>query len=263
MGAAVLAVFACSLALTAKPAGAQSGEKWLETDDWRRWLQTQDFGGPSGDFRTIDSPSESGPSNLSRRLTAGGLSLLVPGAGQFYNDQRGKALIMVGLEAAIWGGYLGFDRYAGALSDDYRNWSSVYAGTSGEHPDSYWQAVGRYMDSDAWDDARRRQARAFDEPYPPRPTDEQQWQWRSEEHRRRFQELRADSNLAYDRRNKMLLFAILNRAIAVYDAVRNGGRPAAEDQDNAVVSALGLDLFLEVSPAVERPTARAMVGWSF
>lgn len=253
----------CALVLLACSAGAQTDEGWLQRDDWRSWLQTQEFGGRSRDFRSESRPESDGPSHMRRRLTAGGLSLLLPGAGQLYNDQPGKAAIMIGAEVLIWGTYLGLHRHANALSEDYRNWAGIFAGTSGQHPDNYWQAVGRYMDSDAWDDALRRQARAFGEPYPPPPAEAEQWQWRSGEHRRQYQVLRADANVAYDRRNKVIMFVILNRAISVYDALRNGGRPSPDGTAGTSASLLGLDLTLEVAPAFRDPGARATVGWSF
>lgn len=240
-------------------AGAAPND-WLESADWRRWLGTQEIGGRGGDFRT-EQPREdqTGPTDTRRRLTAGALSLVLPGAGQFYNEDKSKALIMAGVEAVIWGTYLGFHHHAGTLADDYRNWAGIFAGTSGQHPDSYWQAVGRYSDSDAWYEALLRQARAFGEAAPPPPTASQEWQWRNQTYRVQYQELRADANSAYDRRDKMLLFAILNRAVSVYDAVRNGGRPSAA----TATSLLGLDLSLAVSPVFCEANVQASVGWGF
>ncbi len=256
------------LLLLASLAAAQTGVPaskgdFLQRDDWRGWIGAQEIGG-NDEFAVAPSDAEdrTGPSSTKRRLTAGGLSLLVPGAGQFYNGDRGKALIMVGIEAAVWGAYLGFDRHADNLSDDYRSWAGIYAGTGGTHPDSYWQSVGRYMDSDAWYESRLREARAFGEPAPAPPGEDQQWQWRSEDFRRDYQILRADANEAYDRRDLMILFAILNRAVSVFDAVRNGGaREAGEPVLGARV--LGADLALEVSAPLPSPQARASCAWSF
>ncbi len=249
--------------LAAAPLSARANGDWLQADDWRRWLDAQEIGGRLGERRAPGESEADGPSDIGRRLTAGALSLVLPGAGQFYNEQRGKALVMAGVEVAIWGTFLGFHRHAGALADDYRAWAEIYAGAGGEHPDSYWQAVGRFLDSDAWYDARLRQARAFGEATPPPPTEAEAWQWRNQDYRVQYQRLRADANAAYDRRDKMLLFAILNRAVAVYDAVRNGGRPDAHHASAASATLLGLDLTLEVSPVLAQPGARAMLAWSF
>ena len=170
---------------------------------------------------------------------------------------------MLGVEAVIWGAYLGFDQHADNLGEDSRNWAGVYAGTTGSHEDGFWQDVGRYMDSEAWYDAQLREARAFGEPAPAPPEADEEWQWRSESYRSEYQYLRADANEAYDRRDMMILFAILNRAVAVFDAVRNGGAPQAAREPAVGASLLGGAVGLEVSPAFTRPEARAVARWSF
>jgi hypothetical protein len=235
---------------------------FLAGESWRGWVDAQEFG-RTDEFTVSRDPDDDGSGgDTGRRIKAGAMSLIVPGAGQFYNGDRSKALIMVGVEAAVWGAYLGFDRHADNLSDDYRSWAGVYAGTAGEHPDSYWQAVGRYADSDAWYESRLREARAFGDPAPAAPGDDETWQWRNEGFRRSYQELRADANEAYDRRDLMILFAIINRAVSVFDAVRNGGE---REPDAPALGAriLGADVALEVSAPLPSPQARASACWSF
>jgi TM2 domain-containing membrane protein YozV len=260
--AGLLLLLVVGLLLPASVATA-GDDAWLEQDDWRQWLGAQDFGGRNHEFEAVRRPGDGRPSDLGRRLKAGALSLAVPGAGQFYNGDRGKALVMVGVEAAIWGTYLGFHHHAGNLSDDYRNWAGTYAGTSGDQPDNYWQSVGRFQDSDAWYESQLRQARAFGEDPPPPPSATQQWQWRSNEFRVQYQDLRADANRAYDRRDKMLLFALLSRAVSVFDAVRNGGQREADPAATTGTRLLGADVALEVSPIWSQPAARATASWSF
>ena len=260
---AAILVLAGAMSSGLIPTPATAGERWLQPDDWRQWLGTQEIGGRNHEFGAARAEESFGPSDTGRRLKAGALSLVLPGAGQFYNGQRGKGLVMAGFEVAIWGAYLGFHQHAGGLSDDYRNWAGIYAGTSGDHPDNYWQAVGRFRDSDAWYVSQLRQARAFGEDTPPPPGADLQWQWSNDTFRVQYQDLRADANRAYDRRDKMLLFALLNRAVSIFDAVRNGGQPSADGQAATAVHVLGVDLALEVAPVGSRPAARATAGWSF
>jgi hypothetical protein len=258
--AGLLLVIALPLAVAAEEP-ATVGD-FLDGNDWRGWVGAQELGGTDEFSGESSAEPAAGPSSTGRRLTAGGLSLLVPGAGQYYNGDHTKAAIMVGIEAAVWGAYLGFDRHADNLSQDYRNWAGIYAGTAGSHPDSYWQAVGRYDDSDAWFESQLREARAFGDPAPDPPGEDQQWQWRSEDFRRGYQQLRADANEAYDRRDLMILFAIINRAVAVFDAVRGGGAP--DDQPGTVgARVLGADVALEISSPLPSPRARASARWSF
>jgi hypothetical protein len=118
------------------------------------------------------------------------------------------------------------------------------------------------MDGDTWYESQLREARAFGEPAPPQPADSDLWQWRSEGYREDYQQLRANANSAYDNRDLMILFAILNRAVSVFDAVKNGGAPA-DDGSALGTSVLGADVAVEVSPSWKRPAARAVASWSF
>jgi TM2 domain-containing membrane protein YozV len=272
--ASILILTAAVLA-TAQPAAAGELGRWLGPADWHGWLDTgpvtassaglrpgtQELGGRDDEFGTRPLEESPGRGNTGEKLKAGGLSLLVPGLGQFYNGDTGKGIVMVGVEAVIWGAYLGFDSHADNLQGDARNWAGIYAGTSGDHPENYWQSVGRYMDSDAWYDSQLREARAFGEPTPPPPASDETWQWRSENYRDSYQQLRADANSAYDRRDLMILFAILNRAVSVFDAVRSGGAPGEEPAMGARF--LGGEVALEVSRPLPRPEARAVASWSF
>jgi len=267
-------ILGAALLLQAQPLLADDLGRWLQSADWHRWLDTgpvaaapaslgpgaQEIGGRDSEFEAAPLPEQSGPSNTGEKLKAGGLSLLVPGLGQFYNGDTGKGIVMVGIEAVIWGAYIGFDQHADNLQGDARNWAGIYAGTRGDHPENYWQSVGRYMDSDTWYDAQLREARAFGEPEPGPPADDESWLWRSEDYRESYQKLRADANSAYDRRDLMILFAILNRAVSIFDAVRSGGH-----QDEPAVGArvLGAEVALEVSSPLPRPEARAVASWSF
>lgn len=199
---------------------------------------------------------------LGQKLKAGALSLLVPGAGQLLvNGDTTKGWLMVGGDALTWGAYLLLDHHADAWADDYRDYAGIHAGTQGDHPEWYWQAVGRYLDSDAYYDSRLRDARAFGEPRPDPLTAAEAWQWTSEANQEQYQELRAKATRAYDNRDVVVLFAVLHRAYSVFDAVRNAGRPDAEQAVG--VRVLGLDVAVDVSPSIRCPEARCGFGRSF
>ncbi len=256
----ILMVAVLTLAL---PATAQTTARWLESADWHQWTWAQEIGGAPSRDREVGGDDGGGMSLLSGpRLKSGGLSLLVPGLGQLRNGQRDKGLVMLGVEAVIWGSYLGFHQHAGTLSDDYEAWAEIYAGVPTGQADDFYQSLGRYDNSDDWYDARLREARAFQEDTPDPPAPAEEWQWRSVQARRDYQNLRADANEAYDRRDMMVLFAIVNRAISAFDAIRNGDRSA--DHQNALGGkVLGTDLALEVSAPLAVPAARLTAGWSF
>lgn len=244
------------------PADAGNLGDWFETSDWRSWTLTQEVGGTED---IAGAHSGHGTFLSGRKLRAGGLSMLLPGAGQLYNGQRTKGLIMIGAEAMVWGAYVGFHKYGGRLSDDYREWSKEFADVrDGDHSDSFYQAVGRYDDHLEWYDSRLREARAFGNPEPSPPSDFSHWQWRSEQYRRDYQLIRADANSAYDHRDMMVLFAVLNRAVSVFDAVRNGdGAHDGGEPGLAAGRAMGAELAFEVSAPLLRPQACASACWSF
>ena len=254
------------VAMTMAPEASLAGERWLASTDWQRWDLVQDeFGGDRDRDRAPEVGGDGGGATLlsGSRLKAGGLSLLVPGLGQLYNGQRTKGLVMLGLEAAIWGTYAGFHGHAGNLTDDYEAWAEVYAGVEPGQSGDFYQALGRYDDSDAWYESRLREARAFGDPAPAPLTEDQEWQWRSEQFRRDYQSLRADANEAFDRRDNMVLFAVVNRALAVFDAVRNGGARDADGDSRVGARVLGTDLSVAVSAPLARPSASVSAGWSF
>ncbi|MFH1842367.1 MAG: DUF5683 domain-containing protein [bacterium] len=200
---------------------------------------------------------EGGVSNLGRKAKAGLLSLVMPGAGQFYNGDNKKALIFAGMEAAVWISYFTFDTMGNNRSDTYREYAGIYAGTAGDHTDRYWQNVGRYMDNDAYNESIRREARATREEPNGLVSDPDNWQWRNNEHLRTYQELRADANRAYDRRDFMTLFAIVNRAVAVFDAVKNSVG------DQLTTNILGFEVEMEVSPSLQNPRTECVITRRF
>ncbi len=219
------------------------------------WRGTQIGGTGIGGVRR--APGEEGSGNLGRQVKAGLLSLLLPGAGQYYNGDAQKAYIFAGAEAAVWATYLTFHLQGNSRTDTYQEYAGIYAGTQGEHADAYWRAVGRYMDSDAYNEAVLREARAYGQQPGGLVSPEAAWQWRNTDHLRAYQQLRADANRSYDRRNFMTLFAVVNRVAAVYDAVRS----SVDDKMN--LNVLGLRIEMDVSPSLHNPRGTCVVSRRF
>ena len=195
----------------------------------RRAAQGDGIGGVPDEFgtgRRPETPTEEagGQSQFGRKFKAGALSALLPGAGQYYNGRHKRAYLMAGVEAGIWTAYFVFDHQGDNRMESSREWAGIYAGTDGDHADSYWQSVGRYMDSDAYNDARYREARALQEEVsrPGRARRCLAVGERGPPVRLRAPALRR-ATAAYDRRDFMILFAVLNRAVSVFDAVLGAG----------------------------------------
>jgi TM2 domain-containing membrane protein YozV len=216
-----------------------------------------EFGGSS--VQQEEEEKVQGPSNTGKKVKAGLLSAVLPGAGQFYNHQNSKGYIMVGVEVAIWTAYFVFDAQGDARMESAREWAGIYAGTDGEHENSYWPNVGHYMDSDAYNDSRLREARALQEPVTGLIGGGDAWQWVNEDRKDGYSKLRADGNSAYDRRDFMILFAVVNRTVSVVDAVLNAGK-----QDGILeTEVLGMNVELEMLPSFTDPGARWVVSRSF
>lgn len=226
---------------------AQIGDQGLDKQ------QPLEIGG-SGPAKEGEGPSVSGD-----KVKAGALSLVLPGAGQFYNGDRSKAYVMAGIEVGIWTAYFVFDAQGDNRRDAADQYAGVYAGTSGSHPDAYWQAVGRYLDSDAYEDYLRREARATGENPPADLPASDRWQWVNADRKYDYQKLRADASAAYDRRDFMILFAVVNRAVAVVDAVIGAGKTPGTVE----AEVLGLNVSMGVVPSWHDPGARCAVSRSF
>jgi len=216
-------------------------------------------GAPSEFGSTAVEDEDKGPAHTGEKVKAGLYSALLPGAGQFYNGHRQKAFIMGGVEVAIWTAYIVFDQQGGNKRDDAEEWAAIYAGTSGEHEDRYWRNVGHYANSDAFNESVLREARALGESPSGLVSASDSWQWVNEERQTGYSELRADGNSAYDRRDFMILFAVINRAVSVVDAVIGAG-----GSDGVLeTEVMGLNLEMQVLPSFADPGARCVVSRSF
>ena len=225
-----------------------------------RQIGGDEIGGGAAATEEKEVTEESGgASNTGDKVKAGLFSALVPGTGQLYNGEKKKGFIMLGIEVAIWGTYFIFDNEGDDRMDSAEDWAGVYAGTSGDHNDSYWQNVGKYMDSDAYNEALLREARALDEPAPTLVTGSDSWQWVSDDRRVSYSQLRSEGNSAYDRRDFMILFAVVNRAVSVVDAVIGAGnKPGTLDTE-----VLGMNMELEMIPSWRDPGARWVISRGF
>jgi len=219
--------------------------------------QPDEFGG--GLQPVIEDEENDGPSDLGTKVKAGVFSAILPGAGQFYNGQRKKAYIMAGVEAAIWTAFFVFDTQGDNRMESAEEYAGIYAGTAGQHANSYWQNVGRHMDSDSYNDARMREARALQETPSGLVSGGDTWQWVNDDRRRDFTKIRADGNSAYDRRDFMILFAVVNRAVSVVDAVIGAGnKPGVLEAE-----VLGMNVEMGMLPSWSNPGAQCVVSRRF
>jgi len=229
-------------------AGILEVENSLFGSSTDRIMQGEPVGGGIGGSRVEKDSTQF--NNMGKKLTAGALSLLLPGAGQYYNGDHKKAYMFAGFEAGVWVVYGMFDSQAAGREDDAREYAFLFADVSGLHAEDYWRVIGRYDHSDQYNEVLLREARATGQ-QAELITGADQWQWRNGEYRRGYQLLRADTNRAAERRDAMTVFAVLNRVVSIWDAVRSTG----EDKPLATIG--GYDLELTYSDSLRNPEA----GW--
>ncbi len=223
-----------------------------------------DFGGDEttpSEFgsRVAESQTKAGPSRFGDQVKAGLLSAVLPGAGQYYNGQKTKAYIMGGVEVAIWTTYLVFNKQGQNRRRSSEQWAGIYAGTNGSHAERYWQDVGHFSDSDAFNESVLREARAVGETPSGLISTADNWQWVNEDRRAGYGRLRASGNKAYDHRDFVILFAVLNRAVSVVDAVVGAG-----GHDGLLTTTvLGMDVEVQMSPSLLDPGAACFVSRRF
>jgi hypothetical protein len=280
---AAAALFAAGPAAAETAAGATADQGFLRTErlvtgrslstSWRNleYGTARSFDQIGGDgvgseeqeigaaARPVETAGEQGPSRTGEKVKAGALSLVLPGAGQFYNGDRTKAYVMAGVEVGIWVTYFVFDNQGDNSMESAKTYAGIYAGTRGDQPDAYWRAVGQYMDSDAYNEAVLREARATQTPATGLIGEDRAWQWVNAQRRDDYQGLRADANNAYDRRDFMILFAVVNRAVAVVDAVMGAGKHNGALETEV----MGMNLSLGMLPSWQDPGARCTVSRSF
>jgi TM2 domain-containing membrane protein YozV len=215
-----------------------------------------EIGGSSGEE---PEKKAGGSSNTGRKFAAGGLSAILPGAGQFYNGEKKKAYIMAGIEVAIWVAWFVFDEQGDSRLQDAKDYASIYAGAGGTDETFYWRAVGRYAASDDYNEDLIRQGRASDDPLPSPVGPDLDWLWVNQTRQADYRRLYDDSDNAYNRRDFMILFMIVNRVVSVVDAVVGAGKTPGKLE----AEALGMDFELQMVPSWQDPGARCVISRSF
>jgi len=146
------------------------------------------------------------------------LSLLFPGAGQYYADARFKGQVFMGVEAAIWAGFLAYRVYGGWKADEYKQLAAAHAGVDNTGKDEeFYDMIGFYDNREEYNQFGRLY-------YPDRPYYDDNsayyWQWDSDASRFQFKNLKDASKTAFRNSTFLIGLAIANRIIAGIDTYR-------------------------------------------
>jgi len=146
------------------------------------------------------------------------LSMLLPGAGQYYADSKFKGQVFMGVEAAIWAGFAAYRVYGGWKKDDYQDFAAAHAGVDNSgKDDEFYDWVGFYDNREEFNQLGRLY-------YPDRAylpdNASYDWQWDSPENRVEFKEMKDASKSAFRNSTFMLGLALINRVVAGIDTYR-------------------------------------------
>lgn len=172
---------------------------------------------------------ESKPEKVSK-MKAVALSILVPGAGQYYAGEKGRAEIFFGAEVLTWAGWLGFYTYGKWKKDDYIRYAQQHAGIdpSGKD-DEFFKNLTFYDNRYDYNTAGR-----IINPRAPYYPDIRSfyWQWDDEDSRATYRTIRNASKTAFRKATFMVGVAVFNRIISGIDAFRTASRVTQKVRDD-------------------------------
>lgn len=147
-------------------------------------------------------------------------SLAVPGWGHYYNDRdnwnRGK--FHLGADLVLIGSYFGLNARSSNLVGQYQSFARLRAGVSIDNRSRQFQlAIGRFNNLDEYNDFQLR-SRNWDQLLP--DVAENRWEWRAEEDRKRYSDLRRNSDQASNQLPAIAALMVVNRVVSAISAYR-------------------------------------------
>lgn len=154
------------------------------------------------------------------------LSLVLPGAGQAYLGNTGRARAMMAAEAGVWASFAAYRIQGSQREDRYKEMAGLFAGVEREMNEEYYLLLAYYLSSEEYNVDVMREARMRF------PGDrqaqleffegkgyfgEEAWQWDSLDRLEDFSRARTDSRHSYRRATLTTGFAVLNRMISIVD----------------------------------------------
>jgi hypothetical protein len=147
------------------------------------------------------------------------LSLILPGAGEYYAESKAKAPVFVGTDAALWIGFFGLRSYGSWLKKDYRTYAAEHAGVElNGKGDDFFEDITYYQSRDEYNQFALLYSNGSLNPY---PQDEfWDWQWDEGTSRYYYRELRNKSKSAYRKSLFVAGLLVANRIVSAIDAIR-------------------------------------------
>ncbi|PWB69920.1 hypothetical protein C3F09_09950 [candidate division GN15 bacterium] len=172
------------------------------------------------------------PTGRKSVLKAAVLSALLPGAGEYYLGNRGKARYFFAVEAISWTGVIAYRIYGHWRQEDYIRYARTYANANLDgKSEEFRDLVGFYHSIDEYNTL----GRVYD---PERPylydTPDNHWRWQSDADQAAYRNLKNRSREAYRRARFAVGIAVANRIVSVLDAIRDGRRASRSLEHGAL-----------------------------
>ena len=177
----------------------------------------KEIDGAEFDFKWVESEEKTQGKSI---LKAGALSLLLPGAGEYYLGRKSRAAFFFGTEAVIWGGYFAFRAWGNWRKDDYMSFAAEHAGANVNGKDDEFFERMQFYDSRDWYNEIEGERYGGAYPY----TDFYYWQWDNTKSHLEYRKIRNSSETAFRNATFVIGIAALHRIVSFVDAVRLGKR---------------------------------------
>lgn len=174
------------------------------------------------------------------------LSVLVPGAGHYYINRKGRGQVFFSAEVVAWFGYLAFQSYGNWKEDDYKKYAIQHAGiTSAGHDESFYRNLLFYDSREEYN----KSGRIINPGAPYYPNDPQyDWFWESSASRNNYRTMRNDSEVVYRKATFMLGVALVNRLIAGIDVFRLIQKESNRLEDNEFLTRNNIEFDIKADP---------------
>lgn len=146
------------------------------------------------------------------------LSLVLPGAGEWYADNLSTGKYFMGADGVLWLSYAGISLRGSWIRNDTRLFASQHAGVVMNGKEEQFEVdLGNFQSTDDYNQAKLRN-REFDLLY---QQPEYQWNWDAEKNRLAYRNLRIRSDEYFQNAKFIVGALVVNRIISAFSAWRS------------------------------------------
>lgn len=197
------------------------------------------------------------------KLQAALYSAIVPGTGELYAGSKTSGSISLATEAFLWLGYVGSNKQAAWIADDFKQYALAYAGTDIiDGSDQYYDLLQNYASSTDYNNNVYIYGRYYlnSAGWTEQEYDEfiannlyvgnEAWNWSDEDKRMHFGDLRQDRNKFKIISQFCIGAMVVNRIVSVVKAIR-----AAHVYNNKIDTKDKISFNFDYNPVTQSATA--------